>query len=226
MSTSAPAMPASAPTKNGLFTSRLGSFVSVVPLSIWVVNHLWDNLAAFQGAAAWEASVTAHAHPFAQVLTYLVVFLPLLLHTGWGIGRLFSFRPNNNAYSYYGNLKYLLQRVAAVGALAFIVAHVFLAFIRPRVFQGQAEPFDDIAREMRFHVPTLIVYLLGTLGVSYHLANGLQGFFMGWGVLSTERAMRRFEPFAIGIFLLLVAMSWGAIFALYSAGGALGPGAL
>jgi succinate dehydrogenase / fumarate reductase cytochrome b subunit len=35
--------------------------------------------------------------------------------------------------------------------------------------------------------------------------------------------MRRFEPFVIIIFLVLLAMSWGAIFALYQAGEALGP---
>lgn len=211
------------PTKTPLLKSRLGSFLAVVPLSFWVVNHLWDNLSAFNGAAAWEASVTHYSNPFAQVFTFIIVMLPLLMHTGWGLVRLFSFKPNNISYSNYGNLKYLVQRVSSVGVLLFLGAHIWLAFLQPRLMEGHAEPFSDIAREMHHHLPTLIVYLLGTLGTAYHLANGLQGFAMSWGIFASERSMRRFEPVAIGLFLVLTAMSWGAIYALYTAGADIPP---
>ncbi|MFP2911300.1 succinate dehydrogenase [Pyxidicoccus sp. 3LFB2] len=212
-----------APTKTPLLKSRLGSFLAVVPLSIWVVNHIWDNLAAFNGAAAWEASVTGYSNPFAQVMTFIIVMLPLLIHTGWGLIRLFNFKPNNGRYNNYGNLKYIVQRLSAVGVLFFLGAHIWLAFLHPRLVEGHPEPFSDIAREMHHHMPTLIVYLLGTMGTAYHLANGLQGFAMYWGIFASERSMRRFEPVAIGLFLLLTAMSWGAIYALYTAGAAFSP---
>jgi succinate dehydrogenase / fumarate reductase, cytochrome b subunit len=60
--------------------------------------------------------------------------------------RLFSFRPNNLAYNNYGNLKYILQRITAVGALFFLGAHIWLAFLRPRLLGGAPEAFADIAR--------------------------------------------------------------------------------
>lgn len=211
------------PQKTPLLQSRLGSFIAVVPLSLWTVNHLWDNLAAFSGAQAWQSSVTTYAHPFSMALGFIISLVPLLLHTGWGLARLFSFRPNNLAYNNYGNFKYILQRVTALGALGFIGAHVWKAFLAPRLFNGAPEAFDDIAREMRFHGPTLVVYLLGTLGTVFHLANGLQGFGMAWGIFASDRSMRRFEPVVIIIFLVLLAMAWGTIFALYQAGEALGP---
>ncbi|ADO69438.1 succinate dehydrogenase [Stigmatella aurantiaca] len=219
MSTEAAALPRKTP----LFQSRLGSFLAVVPLSFWVVNHLWDNLAAFSGAEAWEKAVTGRQDPFTQALTFFFVLAPLFMHAGWGVVRLFTFRPNNLAYNNYGNLKYILQRITAVGAFFFIGAHMWLAFLRPRVTHGGTEPFSDIAREMHYHGPTLIVYLLGTLGVAYHLANGLQNFGMAWGIFASERSMRRFEPFVIIIFLVLLAMSWGILYALYQAGAAYGP---
>ncbi|WNG33781.1 succinate dehydrogenase [Archangium violaceum] len=219
MSTQAATAPAALPQKTPLLQSRLGSFLAVVPLSIWVVNHLWDNLAAFYGGAAWQTAVTQYKHPYAQALTFLIVMLPLLFHTGWGLVRMFSFKPNNLAYPYYGNLKYIVQRVAGLGVLAFLGAHIWLAFLQPRLIHGQAEPFAAIAYEMHWHAPTIMVYLLGVLGTAYHLANGLQGFAMGWGLLATERSMRRFEPWSIVIFLVLLVMGWGAIFALYQAGG-------
>lgn len=218
MSTHA-ATAAAVPQKTPLLQSRLGSFLAVVPLSIWVVNHLWDNLAAYTGAQAWQSAVTEYKHPVAQLFTFLLVMLPLLFHTGWGIVRLFSFRPNLTAYPNYGNLKYILQRVAAVGVLFFLGAHIWLAFLQPRLVHGGAEPFALIAYEMRWHEPTIAVYVLGVLGTAYHLANGLQGFAMGWGLLASERSMRRFEPWSIVIFLVLLAMGWGAIFGLYKAGG-------
>lgn len=213
---------AAVPQKTPLLQSRLGSFLAVVPLSIWVVNHLWDNLAAFQGAEAWQSSVTQYKHPYAQIATFLIVILPLLFHTGWGVVRLLSFRPNNAAYPYYSNLKYILQRAAGVALIFFLGAHMWLAFLHPRLVQGHAEPFADIAREMHFHPPTITVYVLGVLATAYHIANGLQGFAMGWGLLASERSMRRFEPWSIVIFLVLLAMGWGAIFALYRAGAAYG----
>jgi succinate dehydrogenase / fumarate reductase, cytochrome b subunit len=218
MSTQAAA--AAVPQKTPLLQSRLGSFLAVVPLSVWVVIHLWNNLAAFTGAEAWQQAVTEYRHPYAQAFTFLIVMLPLLLHTGWGIVRLFSFKPNNLAYPYYANVKYILQRLSAVGVFFFLGAHIWLAFLSPRLVHGHPEPFADIAREMHWHAPTLLVYTLGVLGTAYHLANGLQGFAMGWGILATERSMRRFEPWSILIFLVLLSMGWGAIFALYRAGAA------
>ncbi|RJS17368.1 succinate dehydrogenase [Corallococcus sp. H22C18031201] len=213
----------SVPARTPLLKSRLGSFLAVVPLSFWVINHLWNNLSAFSGAEAWQASVTSYANPFAQAFTFLIVMLPLLLHTGWGLVRIFSFKPNNTRYNNYGNLKYLVQRIAGLGVLAFLGAHIWLAFLHPRLMEGGAEQFADIASEMHHHLPTLVVYLLGTLGTSYHLANGIQTFCMGWGILASERSMRRFEPVSILIFLVLLAMSWGVIYALYTAGGQFPP---
>ncbi len=199
--------------------SRLGSFLAVFPLAIWTVIHLWNNLAALSGPAAWETAVTSYPHPVAQLVTAIVVLLPLVLHMVWGIGRLLTSRPNNVSYNYYANLKYALQRITAVGVLLFLGAHIWLAMLRPRLVEGGPEPFADISHEMHFHLPTLIVYLVGTLGVAYHLANGLSTFCMGWGVVSSKRAMRRLDWVTIPLFLILLAMSWAVIYAMYQAGG-------
>jgi succinate dehydrogenase / fumarate reductase cytochrome b subunit len=199
--------------------SRLGSLLAVVPLSVWAIDHLWNNLAAFRGAAAWQAAVTEYEHPLAMLLTFAVVLLPLLLHTIWGVGRLLSARPNNAHYGFYGNLKYLLQRLSALGVLLFLGAHIWLAFLRPRYVEGRPEPFADIAGEMRHHLPTLLVYVLGTLGVSYHLANGLQTACMGWGVVTSRHALAKLDRAALVVFAALLATSWSIVYALWSAGG-------
>jgi succinate dehydrogenase / fumarate reductase cytochrome b subunit len=197
--------------------ARLGQLLAILPLGVWTFVHLWNNLSAFRGADAWQAAVTEYPHPIAQLASAIVVLLPIAVHTVWGIGRLFTARPNNVRYGYFANFKYALQRLSAIGVLLFLGAHIWLAMLSPRLQQGHAEAFAEIAHEMHFHRPTLIVYLLGTLGVSYHLANGLQTFAMGWGLVSTRAALRRIGWISWLAFAVLLAMSWGVVYALYAA---------
>jgi succinate dehydrogenase / fumarate reductase cytochrome b subunit len=197
--------------------ARLASALSLLPLGVWVVAHLWHNLAAFEGGDAWQKAVTQYPHPLAQLATMVIVLLPLAIHLVWGIGRLATTRPNNLRYGTFANLKYALQRLSAIGVLFFLGAHLWLAMLQPRLVEGHAEAFADISHEMHFHTPTLIVYLLGTLGVAYHLANGLQSFAMSWGLVVSRRALGKLNLWSVVAFVILLAMSWGAIYALYSA---------
>lgn len=216
---SAASSASSSPKEHGAFVrARLGSLLAVAPLGVWTVIHLWNNLAAFQGAAAWQREVTEYGHPFAFFVSSLVALLPLALHTVWGVGRLVTAQPNNLRYRYFANFKYLLQRLSALGLLLFLGAHLWLAFLRPRLTTGVPEPFSDISHEMHHHVPTLVVYLLGVLGVAYHLANGLHSFLMGWGIVSSRWALKKLEGLTVVGFLVLLGMGWAAIYALWDAG--------
>lgn len=202
----------------GFLRSRLASVVAIAPLGVWTVVHLWNNLSAFQGGPAWERAVTQYDHPAAFFVSSLVALLPLALHTVWGIGRLFSARPNNTRYRYFQNVKYTLQRLAAIGVLLFLGAHLWKAMLEPRLLHHRAETFADISYQMHHHLPTLVVYVLGVLGVAYHLANGIHTFLMGWGIVTSQRALRRLEGVIVGVFLALLAMGWAAVYALWSAG--------
>jgi succinate dehydrogenase / fumarate reductase cytochrome b subunit len=210
----------SAQARSGFQRARVASFLAVFPLGAWTFFHLWHALFAFEGADAWQKALTTYPHPIAEGLTGVLVLLPLALHTIWGIGRLVTSRPNNVRYRLYSNVKYTLQRLSAVGVLLFLGAHLWLAMLKPRLVEGQAETFADLAQHMHFHMPTLVTYVLGILGVAYHLANGVQTACMGWGVATTERALRRLEWVAMSIFVLLLVMGWGAVYALWAAGSA------
>ena len=162
--------------------------------------------------------MTGHRHPIALAITSVVVLTPLLLHTVWGFSRLRTSRPNNRRYGYFENLKYLLQRLSAVGVFLFLGAHIWEAFLHPRLVEHQAEPFQDIAGAMHGEPATLIVYLLGTLGVAYHLGNGLYGFAMSWGLAASRRSLRGFQAAGIALFVVFLVMSWAAIYGLWSVG--------
>jgi succinate dehydrogenase / fumarate reductase cytochrome b subunit len=209
---------ASEGTSASFVRSKLGSLLAIAPLGVWTIVHVWNNLAAFQGAEAWQTEVTGHRHPASLLVTSFVVLAPLAIHTVWGISRLRTSRPNNLRYGYFENLKYLLQRASAVGVLLFLGAHLWLAFLHPRIVEGRAETFANISFEMRNDPFTLPVYILGTLGVAYHLGNGLAGFAWSWGLSPSRRAVTRFQRAGIALFVILLAMSWAAVYGLWRAG--------
>ncbi len=197
--------------------AKLGSLFAILPLGVWTVNHLWNQFAAWNGAAAWETSVEGHQSPAGAFVTFVVVLGPLLWHTVWGILRMKRTRFNTDL-SRFSNVRYWLQRLSAVGLLLFLGAHLWLAWFQPRFVEGHPEAFIDLAHEMHFHLPTLAVYLLGTLGIAYHLANGLWSFCMGWGLTVSKSALAWMERISLIVFVLLLAIGWSAVYALYSAG--------
>ncbi len=211
-------------SQGGILTGRLGSVLAVAPLGTWVAWHLWENLYAWQGAQAWSQRVTEPGHAVSEAITLLIVFVPLIIHTVWGIRRLAMTRPNG--YRFFGNLKYLLQRLSAIGLFFFIGAHVYLARIHPAftVASGH-EHFADLAREMRT-APTLTVYILGILGTAYHLSNGVYTASFIHGIAASPRAGRWMQVISVVLFILLLTCGWGAVWGLYRAGGALPPGAV
>lgn len=216
MSTSAETSEAS--TSRGAFLrARLSSFLAFAPLGVWTFVHLFHNLSAFGGATQWEEAVENHSAA-GTAFTALFVIGPLLIHTVWGLQRLATSRPNNQRYGFFNNLKYLLQRASAVGVLLFLGAHLFLAFLKPRFTEGHAEPFSDITHEMRHNGPTLPVYILGTLGVAYHLAQGIAQFAISWGLATGPHGRKNAERISAIAFVVLLGMAWASLYALWAAG--------
>jgi succinate dehydrogenase / fumarate reductase, cytochrome b subunit len=204
--------------RTSFIAARLGSLLAVAPLGVWVVIHLWHNLSAFVSPAEWQEDVTSFPHAIAMGLSFALVLVPLVWHVTSGTIRTIKERPNYPKYAHFANLKFVVQRLSAIGLALFLGAHVWLAFIKPRFIEQTPETFANLSHEMHFHMPTLVVYALGILAVAYHLANGLHTAAMGWGVVSSRAALRRTEVVIWLVFLLLLAMGWGAVWALYAAG--------
>jgi succinate dehydrogenase / fumarate reductase cytochrome b subunit len=203
--------------------SRLGSLFAFLPLGVWTTVHLFNQLAAYKSPEAWQEAVTRHSSPAAATLTFVVVLTPLVWHTCWGIGRMLRSRPDVTL-GWFSNLRYLVQRLSAIGLLLFLGAHLYLAWFHPRFLVGHAEPFNEIAREMHYHAPTLLVYVLGVLGIAYHLANGLWSFLsMGWGVTVSKASIAWMERIALVLFFALLALGWAAVYGLYARGAMYGP---
>jgi succinate dehydrogenase / fumarate reductase cytochrome b subunit len=180
--------------------ARMGSLLALLPLGAWTAVHLWNQLAAYDSPEAWQRAVTWHSSSASTALSFIFVLVPLVWHTGWGAVRMLRSRPVVRI-GWLSNVRYIVQRLSAIGLLFFLGAHLYLAWF-----------------EMRFHTPTLIVYALGVLGISYHLANGLWAWSMAWGVTVSKSGLQWMERVALLLFFLFLALGWLAIYGLYRNG--------
>lgn len=185
---------------------QLLTLFGIAPLGVYVVLHLWTNMYSLAGAAAFNNAVEAsRANPAFLFLEIFGLGLPLVAHTVIGLLEIRRGRPNNLRYGFLDNLRYLLQRVSAIGLALFIGAHVWNARISPAL-SGRHEDFAGM-HEALSEPLTFIVYALGMLGVSYHLANGLQTAAVRTGVVTSEAGRRRMTWVSGTVMVLLLAMS-------------------
>lgn len=196
--------------------AKLGSFIGLIPLGVWTAVHLWSNLAAFDGATRWSENVTHHANRLGELFGLSALVLFILWHTLWGLRRMRAGKPN--AQPYFGNLRWWLQRLSALGLLGFLGAHVYLAKLEPLLETGRPEPFQDLAAHMAHNPPTLIVYILGIAAIAYHLGNGLWNFSFSFGLLTSQRGLKWGTWVAALVVVALLIVGWLAVFALWQAG--------
>ncbi len=211
-------------SRGGLFP-RLGSALALAPLGVWTMWHLWENLYVWAGRDAWAAHVTDVRYgpegpsyvgnDVASLLVSVVVLGPLVLHTLWGLRRIRMTKPNG--YKFFGNAKFLLQRLSALGLMGFLGAHIFLARIKPMLNETGTgrEDFCDHAGHMRHHPPTLAVYTLGVIGIAYHLANGVYTAAFINGLAASAKASRKMQVVSLLLFALLLVFGLGSVIGMY-----------
>jgi succinate dehydrogenase / fumarate reductase cytochrome b subunit len=197
----------------GFWARRIFSFCGIAPLAIYVVWHLGNNIFAAKGAAAFDARLAqATSSPVYRPAIWLFVYLPFAVHAVIGLLMTFRSRPNPLSHPTFRNWKYVLQRISAIGVLLFVPAHVYKTRIEPWR-EGFAIDYAHMHAGMLEPV-TFAVYVLGMIGVCFHLANGLWLAGITWGVFVGPRAQRRGEWISILFGIALLLLSLGAVFAL------------
>jgi succinate dehydrogenase / fumarate reductase cytochrome b subunit len=120
-------------------------------------------------------------------------------------------RPRWRAAPGPGLTSYLLQRVSGIVVLAFVIWHVGETRIEAWIAELAPEDrFGTLCAQLSATtggVPLRAVgYLVGLAAATYHLANGLRAFCLGWGITASRRALRRAAAMAailgLGLFAL------------------------
>lgn len=204
---------------------RLHSLSGVVPLGAFVAEHFYSNYQAVGagGAARFDGVVQElQRNPLIIWLEIFAIALPLLYHAGYGILIAGQARYNSLTYGYSANWRFLFQRITGLILIFYIGYHVWMTRLRP-VFQPQDfaqsqglvtfSYMHGYLNETLLGVPTWAFYIVGVLCACYHLANGLWGFLVHWGITVGPRAQRLSAYACVAVGLVLAALGLNALFA-------------
>ncbi|MBD1381154.1 succinate dehydrogenase cytochrome b558 subunit [Metabacillus arenae] len=190
---------------------RLHSLLGVIPVGVFLIQHLVVNNFATKGEEAFNnAAHFMESLPFRYLLEIAIIFLPLLYHAIYGIYIAFTAKNNVSKYGYFRNWMFMLQRVTGIITLVFVSWHVWETRIAAAF--GAEVNFDMMASI--FSNPFMIgFYLVGVISTIFHFANGLWSFAVSWGLTVTPRSQLISTYVTIGIFLALSFVGVRTIFA-------------
>jgi succinate dehydrogenase/fumarate reductase cytochrome b subunit (b558 family) len=176
---------------------RLHSLTGVVPVGVFLIQHLWINAKALQGQRVYDDAVGEIRHlPYLFALEVLGIYLPLAFHALYGVALTMQGRPNVGRYPYPKNWSYTLQRVSGMVAFAFIVYHLWEFRIQVALGKMTADDYfpalcENLSSTTGAGIPLVaIAYLCGVGAAAYHFANGLYGFCFSWGITGSRQATR------------------------------------
>ncbi|WP_028402438.1 succinate dehydrogenase cytochrome b558 subunit [Ectobacillus panaciterrae] len=193
------------------FYRKLHSLLGVIPIGIFLIQHLVVNHFATKGPEAFnEASRFMGNLPFRYALEIFIIFLPILSHAIYGLYIAFTAKNNVNNYGYFRNWMFLLQRISGVVTLIFISWHVWETRIQAAL--GAEVNYEMMANIL--HSPAMLVfYIIGILSTVFHFANGLWSFGISWGLTVTPRSQRISTYVTLGIFVALAFVGVRAVLA-------------
>ncbi len=193
------------------FNRKLHSLLGVIPIGIFLIQHLVVNHFATRGASAFnQASHFMESLPFRYALEIFIIFIPILYHAIYGLYIAFQAKNNTSRYGFFRNWMFVLQRISGVVLLIFIAWHVWETRIAAAF---GAEVNYDMMADI-FSNPFMIAfYIVGVVAATFHFANGLWSFAVSWGITVTPRSQQIATYVTIAVFFVLTFIGIRAILA-------------
>ncbi len=193
------------------FYRRLHSLLGVIPVGLFLTQHLVVNYFATRGAESFnKAAAFMEQLPFRYFLEIFVIFLPLLFHAIYGLYIAFTAQNNVSRYGYFRNWMFMLQRLTGIITLIFVVWHVWETRVQAAF---GAEVNYDMMANIVANPFMLAFYIVGIVSAVFHFANGLWSFFVSWGITVTPRSQQISTYVTMGIFVALSIVGIRAILA-------------
>ena len=192
---------------------RLHSLSGIVPIGIFLVQHLIANSYALRGPEAYNTVVKVFGYlPFVAVLEVLVIYLPLLYHSIYGFWIAAYGQANLGRYSYGRNWMYFLQRASGVVAFFYIGFHIWNTSIQKYLLQWHhvANPEQAISYNTMAHQMAqpwfFAAYAVGIIATVFHFTNGLWNFCIRWGITISARSQRLNQYVCWSLFVVFAAI--------------------
>jgi succinate dehydrogenase / fumarate reductase, cytochrome b subunit len=168
------------------FNRRLHSLLGVIPVGLFLTEHLLVNHFATGGAESFDKAAGVMSDlPFRYFLEAFIIFIPLFYHAIYGLYIAFTAKNNVGKYGYFRNWMFLIQRVTGVITFIFVCWHVWQT--RVQVALGVEANFQMMADILSS--PFMFwFYLIGVVSAVFHFTNGLSTLLISWGVTVSPRS--------------------------------------
>lgn len=189
-------------THREYFYRRLHSLLGVIPIGVFVVQHLVVNHFAVYGEESFNKAANFMANlPFVLALETFVIYLPILFHAILGVYIVFVTRNNTKSYGYFRNWMFYLQRITGIVTLVFIAWHVWET--RIQIAFGNVELNYSLMEDILTNPIMFWFYIIGILSTVFHLSNGIWHFLAGWGITQSPRSQQIAGYATIVLFLVV-----------------------
>ena len=174
---------------NEFYLKRIHSLLGVVPLTFFMMEHVFTMTRSIAGPKAFDAATAfLQSLPMLHALEIMFIAVPILFHGIYGLFITLESKNNVWTFSYARNWSFYLQRITAVVTILFVAWHVWL-FRFGGAGLGQVTTFAQVAKI--FANPLyLSLHAVGLVCAVFHLTNGLWTFLITWGVLVGPRAQQ------------------------------------
>jgi succinate dehydrogenase / fumarate reductase, cytochrome b subunit len=187
------------------FLRRLHSLSGIVPVGAFLFEHiLISNSTAISGPDAYARQVSFLANlPLVFLLELFGIWLPIAFHALYGFYIWYRGEGNAIEYPWTGNWMYTAQRWTGGIAFAYIIWHTWtMRFTGVDLHAYPSASFGKVQAEV-FQTPFFLFYVVGLIAASWHFAYGIWLFSAKWGIVSGEKARKRFLAVCLAFFFVL-----------------------
>ncbi|MFC5590311.1 succinate dehydrogenase cytochrome b558 subunit [Sporosarcina soli] len=197
--------------ESDFYLRRLHSLLGIIPVGLFLAQHLVINHFATRGAEAFNnASNFMGNLPFVLFLEWFVIYIPLMFHAFYGVYIAFTAKNNVQRFGTFRNWMFMLQRITGVFLVIFIAWHIY----ETRIQKALGAEVDYNMMADIFENPFMIAfYIAGVIAATFHLANGLWGFLVTWGITQSPRSQKIVTYVSIAAFVILSVIGVQAILA-------------
>lgn len=200
---------------NKFLLLRLHSLAGLIPLGLFLLEHVISNATAILGSEAYNRQIDfLHSIPFLPVWEILFIFLPLVYHAVYGIYIAYLSKNNALTYKYARNWMFFFQRVTGVMTLIFVVYHVWSLRLSNVIFRTEVN--FQIVQEHLLNPWIALFYILGVLSTTFHFANGLWTGLITWGVTLGPKSQRISGRIMFALFIILSTMGIASVLSFWN----------
>ena len=197
---------------------RLHSLSGVVPIGLFLIEHLYTNSRALQGAAAFDSAAADLARlPFVVAIEALGIWLPIAFHMVLGVLIATTAQANVGRHGSARNWQYTLQRASGILLVFYLIYHSW-ALRFDKGYLNSASAYAYVHHHLE-NPAVLAFYVLGTLAACYHFGNGLWNLGIHWGITVSQSSQRLSGLACIGVMGALLVLGLRSLLAFSQMGG-------